>query len=136
YPTLFRSQGAGLHRAHRVARRRPCLAGRPGAAGASTAAAGAVAAAAGVCAGRRARPPARALRDRGRGRQRTRTGGQQLLRTDPMSHHDNDDNPPSSPWRQPIIWLVIALVGAAVIGSVIMLRVAGGDGSVDSVADD
>jgi hypothetical protein len=53
-----------------------------------------------------------------------------------MSPHDNDDNLPSSPWRQPIIWLVIALVGAAVIGSVVMLRVAGGDGSVDSVADD
>ena len=57
-----------------------------------------------------------------------------------MSDHDNDDNQPgnqaSSPWRQPIIWLVIALVGAAVIGSVIMLRVAGGDGSVDSTPDD
>lgn len=53
-----------------------------------------------------------------------------------MSDHDNDDNLPSSPWRQPIIWLVIALVGAAVIGSMVMLRVAGGDGSVDSVADD
>lgn len=53
-----------------------------------------------------------------------------------MSDHDNDSTPPSSPWRQPIIWLVIALVGAAVIGSVVMLRVAGGDGNVDSVADD
>ena len=53
-----------------------------------------------------------------------------------MSDHDNDSNQASSPWRQPIIWLVIALVGAAVIGSVVMLRVAGGDGSADSVPDD
>lgn len=52
-----------------------------------------------------------------------------------MSNHDNDNIPSSSPWRQPVIWLVIALVGAAVIGSAVMLRVAGGDGSVDSVPD-
>src|SRR5690606_8047104 len=43
---------------------------------------------------------------------------------------------PSSPWRQPVIWLMVALVTASVVGSVVMFRIAGGDGSVDSVADD
>ncbi|MDQ2701243.1 MAG: FixH family protein [Pseudomonadota bacterium] len=47
---------------------------------------------------------------------------------------DNEHNETaSSPWRQPIIWLVIALVAAAVAGGVVMIRVAGG--SVDSVPD-
>ena len=41
----------------------------------------------------------------------------------------------SSPWRQPVVWLMVALVGAAVVGSVIMLRVAGNGDSVDAVPD-
>ena len=49
---------------------------------------------------------------------------------------DDENIPDSSPWRQPVIWLVIALVGAAVVGSLVMVRVAGSDGSVDSVADE
>jgi len=39
-----------------------------------------------------------------------------------------------SPWRQPIVWLVVALVAAAVIGGVSMVIVAS-DGSSDAVAD-
>lgn len=41
----------------------------------------------------------------------------------------------SSPWREPVVWLVIALVGASVAGSLQLLRVAYRDGPVDSVAD-
>lgn len=39
-----------------------------------------------------------------------------------------------SPWRQPIVWLVVVLVGAAVVGGVVMVIVAG-NGSGDAVAD-
>lgn len=47
---------------------------------------------------------------------------------------DNEPNEAgSSPWRQPIIWLVIALVAAAVAGGAVMIRVAGSH--VDSVPD-
>lgn len=42
----------------------------------------------------------------------------------------------SSPWREPIVWLMILLVGASVFGSVQLLRVAVRDGPVDAVADD
>lgn len=42
---------------------------------------------------------------------------------------------PNSPWRQPVVWLMLALVGAVVVGSVVMLRIAGGDGNVDAVPD-
>lgn len=41
----------------------------------------------------------------------------------------------SSPWRQPIIWLMIVLVGAVVAGSVVMLKVAGNGDSIDAVSD-
>ena len=41
----------------------------------------------------------------------------------------------SSPWREPIVWLVILLVGASMAGSVQLLRIAYRDGPVDSVAD-
>jgi len=51
-------------------------------------------------------------------------------------HADDDNSTPSSPWRQPVVWLVIALVGAAVAGSIAMLVVAGGDGAVDAVPDE
>ncbi len=40
-----------------------------------------------------------------------------------------------SPWRQPVVWLMVALVLAAVAGGVVMVRVAGGDGSADAVPD-
>ncbi|QIL20287.1 FixH family protein [Thermomonas sp. HDW16] len=41
----------------------------------------------------------------------------------------------SSPWRQPIVWLMVALVGAAVIGSVWLLKVAANGDSIDAVPD-
>lgn len=50
-----------------------------------------------------------------------------------MSEHD--DMQASSPWRQPIVWLVVALVAAAVAGGVVMVRVAGSGGPVDAVPD-
>ena len=43
---------------------------------------------------------------------------------------------PDSPWRQPIVWLVVALVAAAVVGGVVMVRVAGSDGPMDAVPDE
>ena len=42
----------------------------------------------------------------------------------------------SSPWRQPIIWLMVFLVGAVVAGSFFMLKVAGNGDSIDAVPDD
>ena len=42
---------------------------------------------------------------------------------------------PSSPWRQPVVWLVIALVAAAVVGGISMVVIASGDGSTDAVPD-
>jgi hypothetical protein len=41
----------------------------------------------------------------------------------------------SSPWRQPVVWLMIVLVGAVVVGSVVMLKVAGNGDSLDAVPD-
>ena len=46
------------------------------------------------------------------------------------------DHPVSSPWRQPIVWLVVLFVAAAVVGGVVMVRVAGQDGPMDAVPDD
>lgn len=46
-----------------------------------------------------------------------------------------DEQRRESPWRQPVVWLMVALVAAAVAGGVVMVRVAGGDGSVDAVPD-
>lgn len=43
---------------------------------------------------------------------------------------------PSSPWKQPIVWLMVALVGAVVIGSAIMLKVAADGGPMDVVPDE
>jgi hypothetical protein len=42
----------------------------------------------------------------------------------------------SSPWRQPIVWLMVALVGAVVVGSAIMLKVAGNGDALDPVPDE
>lgn len=42
----------------------------------------------------------------------------------------------SSPWRQPVVWLMLALVLAAVGGGIAMVVIAGGDGATDAVADD
>src|SRR5690606_41659862 len=53
---------------------------------------------------------------------------------DPMTD-DRSPETASSPWRQPIIWLVIALVAASVTGGVIMVTVASRDGPVGAVAD-
>lgn len=52
---------------------------------------------------------------------------------------DPSNSPPSSaahasPWRQPIVWLVVALVAAAVAGGIAMVFVAN-DGSADAVND-
>lgn len=54
--------------------------------------------------------------------------------------HSNDTPPQdtpehSSPWRQPVIWLVIALVAAAVAGGIAMIVIAGRAGNDDAVAD-
>ena len=41
----------------------------------------------------------------------------------------------TSPWRQPIVWLMVLLVGAVVVGSVVMYVVANKDGPMDAVPD-
>ena len=41
----------------------------------------------------------------------------------------------SSPWREPIVWLMVLLVGAVVVGSVIMYQVANADGPMDASPD-
>lgn len=46
-----------------------------------------------------------------------------------------DDMQSGSPWRQPVVWLVIALVTAAVAGGVVMVRVAGSGDAMDAVPD-
>lgn len=48
---------------------------------------------------------------------------------------DRDGHVSSSPWRQPVVWLVVALVAAAVAGGVVMVIVAGGAGDNDAVPD-
>lgn len=52
-----------------------------------------------------------------------------------MPGNDEPMTTPSSPWRQPVVWLVIALVAAAVAGGVAMVFIASGDGAVDAVPD-
>jgi|SRR5690606_22622524 len=42
----------------------------------------------------------------------------------------------SSPWRQPVMWLVIGLPAAVVIAGIIMIIQAGGQGATDVVPDD
>lgn len=42
----------------------------------------------------------------------------------------------SSPWRQPIVWLMVALVGAAIAGGIWLLKVAGNGDSIDAVPDE
>lgn len=42
----------------------------------------------------------------------------------------------SSPWRQPIVWLMVVLVGTAIAGSVWLLKVAGNGDSIDAVPDE
>lgn len=48
---------------------------------------------------------------------------------------DHDHPATSSPWRQPIVWLVVALLVAAVASGVAMLFIAGGAGNNDAVPD-
>ena len=48
----------------------------------------------------------------------------------------HDPHTPSSPWRQPTVWLVVALLVAAVASGVVMVFVAGGAGNNDAVPDD
>ena len=45
------------------------------------------------------------------------------------------DIPGNSPWHQPVIWLVVVLVAAAVVGGAVMVRVAGQGGPMDAVPD-
>ncbi|QOW21724.1 FixH family protein [Novilysobacter avium] len=52
----------------------------------------------------------------------------------PGSTPDPNDKP-ESPWRMPIVWLVIALPAAVVIASIGLIFIAGGDGN-DVVRDD
>lgn len=47
-----------------------------------------------------------------------------------------DTTPTASPWRQPIVWLVVLLVAAAVVGGVVMVRVASQGGPMDAVPDE
>lgn len=42
----------------------------------------------------------------------------------------------NSPWRQPVVWLVVALVAASVVGGIVMVRVAGSGGPMDAVPDE
>ena len=42
----------------------------------------------------------------------------------------------SSPWRQPIVWLMLALVGASIIGSFWLLKLAANGDSIDAVPDE
>lgn len=42
----------------------------------------------------------------------------------------------SSPWREPIVWLMLALVGASMAGSFALLRIAAQDGPIDAVPDE
>lgn len=48
------------------------------------------------------------------------------------------DEPPEgsrSPWRQPIVWLVIALPAVVVVASMVMIFIASGEGYSDQVID-
>jgi hypothetical protein len=49
---------------------------------------------------------------------------------------ESASQPSGSPWREPIVWLMIVLVAASVLGSVQLLRVSLRDGPVDAVADE
>jgi len=42
---------------------------------------------------------------------------------------------PTSPWRQPVFWLVLALPAAVVVAGISMLMVASQDGRSDAVVD-
>ncbi len=42
----------------------------------------------------------------------------------------------SSPWREPIVWLMVALVGSVLIGSIVMLKLALSGGPMDVVRDE
>jgi hypothetical protein len=57
-----------------------------------------------------------------------------------MNAHDERDEQAAaganSPWRQPVVWLVVALVAASVAGGIVMVRVAGNGGPMDAVPDD
>lgn len=50
----------------------------------------------------------------------------------------NDQTPEqkSSPWRQPVMWLVIGLPVAVVIAGIVMIILAGGQGATDAVPED
>ncbi|NDK37412.1 nitrogen fixation protein FixH [Pseudoxanthomonas gei] len=45
------------------------------------------------------------------------------------------DRPRTSPWRQPVMWLVIGLPLASVVAGIIMVIVAGGSDAIDTSPD-
>lgn len=45
----------------------------------------------------------------------------------------NERDPRNSPWRQPMMWLVVGLPAATVIGLVSLVIIAAGPGSTDSI---
>ena len=45
----------------------------------------------------------------------------------------DDNDKPASPWRQPLVWLVVGLPAVAVVALVWMVFIAAGPGSTDSV---
>lgn len=53
---------------------------------------------------------------------------------DPRKPPDAGAEPRQSPWRVPVVWLVIALPAAVVVASIAMLFIASGDGN-DQVID-
>lgn len=54
----------------------------------------------------------------------------------PSDRPDAEPAPSSSPWHQPIVWLMLLLVAAAVGGGLAIVIIAGGDGAIDTVAAD
>ncbi|MFT3898373.1 MAG: FixH family protein [Thermomonas sp.] len=46
---------------------------------------------------------------------------------------DDDKRKPGSPWRQPMVWMVVAIPALAVVALVWMVFIAAGPGSTDSV---
>src|SRR3546814_2799914 len=120
--------------------RRVLFRSRHAAAGARPARGSAVAAGSAQRAGIGQGPPGRGLHHSQRGRRGQRDRRKHLLRADVMNdeHDDRDatDDKRRHPLREPMIWLVIALPLAAVLGGIWMMVLSSRSGSIDSVSDD
>ena len=57
------------------------------------------------------------------------------LQDKPEQDPTRAEKPKSSPWRQPVIWLVIGLPLASVAAGIIMIMVAGGSDAIDTSPD-